>query len=266
MPLVNGEERDALSVFDRGLAYGDGLFETLRMDDGAPQLLDEHLRRLAEGCARLKINADIPRIRDEALGVCARADGDNVLKIIVTRGDGGAYRAPGGASPNRIVTTAYREPWPEAYYARGIALRVCAHRLGDNPALAGLKHLNRLDQVLARAEWGDEYPEGLMLDAAGRVIEGTMTNVLFRRDGAVMTPKLDRAGVAGVMRAQVLAHLARDNLDTVEVDAEVEDLLDADGVLVCNSLIGVCPVRSIDGRAVPVRPCDREAALCGELG
>ena len=264
MPLVNGEERDALSVFDRGLAYGDGLFETIRVVDCEPRLLDAHMKRLADGCQRLAIKIDTECIVDEARALCLRAGDDNVLKIIVTRGEGGAYRAPDDVQSNRILTTMRREPWSAECYTDGVDVKVCAHRLPDNPALAGIKHLNRLDQVIARGEWGDEYAEGLMLDAAGRVIEGTMSNVLLRCGDKLLTPRLDRAGVAGVMRARVMERLAESKTKVEEGELGVSALFEADGVFVCNSLIGVCPVRSIDGRSVSLMSCDETKALCGE--
>ena len=263
MHLVNGKVGE-LSILDRGLAYGDGVFETIRVANGEPQLFKEHLERLEAACRKLEINITREFIEREALDLCAQSPQDNVLKIIVTRGDGRAYRygEPGEMNANRILITDYSEPWSPSCYADGVRVRVCDYQLSDNAYLAGIKHLNRLDQVIARAEWRDEYDEGLMLDARGYLIEGTMTNVLLRYGKTISTPTLKFAGVAGVMRAYALKLARARNLKTEEANITLERLLEADRMWICNSLIGICPVRSVSDYELAVEPYDKEDMYC----
>lgn len=261
MMLVNGRQQDHLPVADRGLHFGDGVFETLAVDEGRPLCLERHLERLAEGCSRLAIRVpDIATLEEECARVCdgaARA----VLKLTVTRGSGGrGYGPDKHALPTRLVAC---HPWPQ-YAASlrrdGVAVRVCRTRLGRNPRLAGIKHLNRLEQVLARMEEDPEQcDEGLMLDDRDRVIEGIMSNVFLHRDGRVCTPDLSECGVAGIMRALVVEAAREVTGFEVEVAAlSVSDLSSADECFLTNSLIGIWPIKTIEGRSLHVGPVARE--------
>ena len=249
---VNGKSQDQVSVSDRGLQYGDGLFETLPTVHGQISLLTYHLDRLYAGCERLAITAPArDKLQAELLNA-ARGEQRAVLKLLITRGGGGrGYRLPPGAESTRILM---RHPWPDhppAWSEVGIQLRVCSTRLGHNSRLAGLKHLNRLEQVLARAEWSERDPwqEGLMLDEEGAVIEGTMTNVFARlADDRQVTPELSRCGVAGVMRRHLLERAVRAGDPVHEVNLSLRELQESSEVLVCNSLIGIWPVRRLDDR------------------
>lgn len=246
--LVNGQETAAVDVTDRGFNYGDGLFETIAVRDGRPLLWQRHMVRLREGCKRLGIaTPDVVVLKEEAQRLCeglARA----VLKIIVTRGAGGRGYGPAGCDLPTRVTSVY--PWlqyPRGFYTEGVTLRVCQTRLAGGGALAGLKHLNRLEQVLARGEWDDpETQEGLMLDGDGRIIEGTMTNVFMVFNGVLTTPSVDRAGVAGVMRGLIMDTVRQWGVTCTVGDIPLQGLSGADEVFVCNSLIGVWPVKSVD--------------------
>lgn len=257
MMLINGEVREEISAQDRGLHFGDGVFETVAVDTARALCLDRHIRRLGEGCRRLAIAPPAAATLEEE---CARiCDGveRGVLKIMVTRGIGGRGYAPGeGASPTRIVA---RYPWP-AYPAsarsRGVAVRVCRTRLGRNARLAGIKHLNRLEQVLARSEEdASGCAEGIMLDEDGRVIEGVMSNVFMRHGRVLTTPDLSACGVAGIMRELVLESAA--TLEGIEprVGAmSVDDLSSADECFLTNSLIGIWPINRLQGQAIEVGP------------
>jgi 4-amino-4-deoxychorismate lyase len=266
--LVNGKATDGLSVLDRGLQYGDGLFETFRIHDELPQFWDRHIFRLARGCERLRLPAPpLEQLTDEARQLCeGRQSG--VLKIIVTRGGGGrGYGPPGEVHPSRIVVRFPAPNYPESYSRQGVAVRICDTRLGINPALAGLKHLNRLEQVLARAEWRDPaIHEGLMCDTEGRVVEGTMSNVFAVRDGRLLTPELSRCGVAGIMREVVLELAAKNAIPVQECSLEVEYLMSSQEVFLTNSLIGIWPVRRLADCAFAVGPVTQRlaAALEGE--
>jgi 4-amino-4-deoxychorismate lyase len=259
MMRVDGEPRSELSALDRGLAYGDGVFETLAVVDGGPRDLERHLRRLRDGLQRLGIggldDATLAaETRDMCLGVAR-----GVLKLIVTRGVGGrGYRPPEAARPTRIVSL---HPWPDypaSYAETGVEVRVCRTRLGLNPGLAGIKHLNRLEQVLARAEWDDECQEGLMLDLDGRVIEGTMSNVFVIRDDALLTPAVDRAGIAGIIRERVIEHAGRLGIPCRIEAVSLDQVYTGQGLFLCNSIIGIWPVRRLEGKDFTLPTMTRE--------
>lgn len=251
--LVNGLPAEHISVADRGLLYGDGLFETLAVDAGRPLLWDAHLQRLLEGCRRLEIPApDTNVLTDEAARLCA-GQARAVLKIIVTRGPSDrGYAPPPVATPTRILG---RSPWPDyplAHARHGVAVTWCATPLARNPRLAGIKHLNRLEQVLARAECPPPHAEGLMCDTDGHVIAGTMSNLFAVIGDTLVTPDLSQSGVAGVVRAQVLAVARARGLDCRErrlTPAEVEA---AQELFLTNSIIGLWPVNRLGARTYPI--------------
>lgn len=256
---VDGQPADALSLKDRGLAYGDGLFETVAVRGGQPLLLDRHLKRLADGCLRLSIPVDQELIRGELLAYAA-ALGEGVLKLILTRGDSlRGYAADPAAQARRILQGSPLPAYPAKHAEQGIRLFPCATRLSKQPLLAGLKHLNRLEQVIARSEWQDtEHAEGLMLDQAGRVIEGVFSNLFLVRDGTLITADLKRCGVAGVMRAELLFQAQTLGIPAQITDIPLEQLQWADEVFVCNSVYGVWPVHAYAALSWPVGPLTRK--------
>ncbi|MGE8416363.1 MAG: aminodeoxychorismate lyase [Pseudomonas sp.] len=256
---VDGQPADALSLKDRGLAYGDGLFETIVVRSGKPLLLDRHLQRLAEGCRRLALTVDPDLVRGE-MQAYAEAMGEGVLKLILTRGDSlRGYTADPVARARRILLGSTLPAYPAAHAEQGVRLFPCATRLSEQPLLAGLKHLNRLEQVLARAEWRDsEHAEGLMLDGAGRVIEGVFSNLFLVSRGGLFTADLSRCGVAGVMRAEILAQAAAQGISVQVVDISLEQLQQADEVFVCNSVYGVWPVLGCAGMSWSAGPLTRK--------
>jgi 4-amino-4-deoxychorismate lyase len=256
---VDGQPADALSLKDRGLAYGDGLFETIAVRGGKPLLLDRHLARLADGCGRLAIPADHLLIHSELLAYAA-ALGEGVLKLVLTRGDGLRGYAPDpSAQARRILLGNPPAAYPATHGEQGVRLFPCTTRLATQPLLAGLKHLNRLEQVIARSEWQDsEHAEGLMLDQAGRVIEGVFSNVFVVRDGVLLTPDLKRCGVAGVMRAEILFQAESAGIPLQISDIPLEQLQWADEVFVCNSVYGIWPVRAYAALHWPVGPLTRK--------
>jgi 4-amino-4-deoxychorismate lyase len=256
---VDGQPADALSLKDRGLAYGDGLFETIAVQGGLPVLLDRHLQRLVKGCQRLAINLDHGAMLTE-LQAYARELDDGVLKLIVTRGDGlRGYAFDPSAQARRILSGNPPAVYPAAHAKQGVRLFPCTTRLSIQPLLAGLKHLNRLEQVIARAEWQDtEHAEGLMLDQAGRVIEGVFSNLFLVRDGVLITADLKRCGVEGVMRAELLFQAQSLGIPTQITDITLEQLQWADEVFVCNSVYGIWPVHAYAALGWPVGPLTRK--------
>ena len=239
-------------MLDRGFQYGDGLFETLRVVDGQPQHWSRHMARLLKGCERLGIAApDVGCLRAEAVSLCGDF-GDRergVLKLTVTRGRGGRGYGPAGVNePTRVLAVMSAPEFPTSNITQGVKLRLCEMRLGHNPVLAGIKHLNRLEQVLARAEWNDpDIAEGLLLDNDNNVIEGTMSNLFCVQTmkGAqptLLTPALSRCGVQGVTRDRILEIAAQSDIPTQETNLQLNDLQQASEVFISNSLIGIWPV------------------------
>ena len=242
---IDGQPATAVNLQNRGLAYGDGLFETIAVRNGQPSLMDGHLARLALGCQRLAIDADLALVRDEILRYASQL-GDGVAKLILTRGDSQRGYAPvAGAAPRRILQGSPLPSYPAEHAEHGVRLFPCQTRLGEQPLLAGLKHLNRLEQVLARAEWQDsEHAEGLMCDGQGRVIEGVYSNFFLVRDGVLLTADLSRCGVAGVMRGALLQQACALGIPVQVGDLPFAVLEQADEVFLCNSVYGVWPVRA----------------------
>lgn len=257
MLLVNGEPGKTLPVTDRGLQYGDGLFETIEIRDQRPVFFDRHLKRLEEGCRRLGIPFPPPRtLTEETQTLCRKSPARAVLKIIVTSGSGGrGYRRPDSLQSTRILSLHPYPDYPDTFSALGIRARICETRLGMNPALAGIKHLNRLEQVLARAEWTDQaIQEGIMLDSEGHVIEGTMTNLFYVKDDNVYTAALEQSGVAGIVRGLIMLLAEQHQLAVNELSYRTEQLLSADEIFVCNSIINIWPVKRIDRIALEPGP------------
>jgi 4-amino-4-deoxychorismate lyase len=255
--LVNGKPGSSIGVSDRGLQYGDGLFETLAVVHGQALCLDRHLARLASGCRSLEIAAPEEAALRGDLNTVIKGVARGVVKIILTRGvSARGYRASTNSTPTRIVSSHPWPPFPRENRAEGIALHVCRTRLSINLRLAGLKHLNRLEQVLAVNEIDDpKVSEGLMLDSEGAVVEGTMSNLFYVEGGRLMTPDLSRCGVHGIIRAEVIDWASR-HMDAPvgQTRLGLETLLKSEECFICNSLIGVWPVRSIDGRVIPLGP------------
>lgn len=266
--IVNGEPAGDGIATDRGLAYGDGVFETIAWRGGSLLAWPAHLARLERGCKTLGLPAfDTDVLEAEAARAAAGLE-RAVVKIVLTRGSGGrGYRPPAAAQGRRIVAA---HPWPAgASDPPGTATRVwiCAHPLSVNRRTAGLKHLNRLDQVLASAEWpSGDYFEGLMLDPDGRLVEGTRSNVFVVRDGEVRTPWLGRCGVAGIVREAVLTACGRLGVAAAEEELEVDALRVADEVFLTNSIIGVRPVTAIDAfGGIALQPGPLTARLAAHL-
>ena len=265
--LINGQDSATVSAQDRGLLFGDGLFETLAIRNGVPLRWERHLQRLMLGCERLGIPCpDVSALTTESLALCKGHD-RAVLKVIVTRGVGGrGYRAPAQPQPTRILS---RYPWPDYPLSNardGVRVHLCNTRLAQQPALAGIKHLNRLEQVLARAEWVDEaIAEGLLFDRGDHVIEGTMSNLFLVSDGQLVTPDLSDCGVAGIMRAMIIEIAAVLGVNCVVRSVARTELFDAAELLLCNSLIGLWPVRQLDTRHLVPGPVTRRLQEALEL-
>lgn len=250
MILVNGVATDSVAATDRGLAYGDGVFRTLLARHGKPRWWQRHYRKLAHDCATLALPCPPEEVLAAELERVTPRSGEAVAKIIITRGGGPrGYAPPQSPSPTRIVMAAALPAYPDEFARSGVRIRWCRTRVSFQPRLAGVKHLNRLENVLARAEWSDPaIAEGLMLDEDGHIVGGTMTNVFLVESGILVTPPLSRCGVAGVARERILeAAEAHGWACRIEPVATAR-LLDAEEVLLVNSVIGVWPVAACGGR------------------
>ncbi|MGW8247368.1 MAG: aminodeoxychorismate lyase [Acidiferrobacterales bacterium] len=263
---VNGEPVDRVTVLDRGLRYGDGCFETMAVRGGGILLWNRHYQRLMQGCDRLHIEPDFDRVQLERELATLIGDTDQaIVRLTVTRGSAGkGYAYPERQQPTRILSLLPGHNHPPKYWQEGVSIRICNTRLGRNPALAGIKHLNRLEQVLARAEWNDEFAEGLMLDDQGQVIEGTITNVFIVEQKKVYTPLLDSCGVAGVMRAELLERMKHLGIVVREEAIDRDRLLAADECFLTNAVIGIWPVKAIENKPLEVGNVTRR--LMKELG
>jgi len=249
--LVNGKPADTVSAADRGLMYGDGVFRTLLVRNGQPIAWARHLRKLAADCAALSLACpDAGDLLRDVKTLTADIP-DCVIKLVVTRGVGNrGYAPPAPPRATRIALRSLLPGYSLAHADKGVAVRLCSVRLAHQPRLAGIKHLNRLENVLARMEWNDPaIAEGLMRDEAGNVVEGVMSNLFVCHNSALTTPDLSRCGVAGVTRERVLEWAARQGIRVEVKHLSLEEVLAADEVFLCNSVAGIWPVRELEGRA-----------------
>jgi 4-amino-4-deoxychorismate lyase len=258
---VDGEPCSQRWPLDRGLQYGDGLFETMQVRGGHIRFESLHRARLALGCSRLAIKADHATIWEQAVQI-ARQQGAALLKLQLTRGDATARGyAPSGVEQARAILSVFPGPSPAELPAviRAVSLRNC---LGENPDLAGIKHCNRLEQVLARASLAATGAfEGLMASSSGRLISGTMSNVFLELDGALVTPEIDRCGIAGVLRAVVLREAEAADVPVRVADIPWSALPRCTSLWLCNARLGLLPVHELDGRALTISPSLRALAM-----
>lgn len=253
--LINGQTSDTVRADDRGLAYGDGLFETLRVCNGQILLLQEHLQRLEHGAGVLGIPCNLALIRQWLDDACRTAPAAGVLKLILTRGSGGrGYRPPEEAQSTCIISQHALPKLPRVATGQGLTAFLCQQRLASQPALAGIKHLNRLEQVLASRELvGKSHFEGLMADYRDLLIEGTRSNVFVSLAGQWLTPRLSHSGVHGVLRRRLLEN---QGLALQHADIPLQELHKAEELFVANSVFGVVPIVSLqlDDRTLSFRP------------
>ena len=260
---MDGRDSAQLPVDDRGLLYGDGLFETCVLRGGRLELWSRHLQRLAEGCRRLGIAAPAgERLNKELRQLCVGV-GDGLVKLIITRGSGGrGYRPPSPATPRRLWQLFPLPDYPADYARCGVSVHRCETRLAHNPLLAGIKHLNRLEQVLARREWHDPaLPEGLLQDPDGNYIEASMSNLFVVSDGRLLTPDLSRCGVAGVMRAELLDLASSAGIQAQIGNISRQQLDNADELFLSNAVIRLWPVLAVGQQRYQHGEVSRRLAL-----
>ena len=259
MILVNGEVASEVSARDRGLAYGDGVFRTIAARDGRPLHWQRHYQKLAQDCAVLRLSVPEASILESEVRVACGDKSRCAVKIVVTRGVGArGYAYARDRAVTRLVIADDAPTYPAAHAQTGVAVRLCALRLAHQPVLAGVKHLNRLENVMARAEWeGPDVAEGLLCDADGSVIGGTMSNVFIVSGESLRTPGLDQCGVAGVTRDRVIEAAARLGIECRVAPIPWSELLGAGEIFLVNSLAGLWPVRRLEQESREPGPITR---------
>lgn len=255
--LVNGAPSDCVAALDRGLAFGDGVFRTLRVSGARPLNWARHYARLAADCEMLGLA--VPAENVLLAEIAQAAPRDATVKLIVTRGVGGrGYGFSSSATPTRVVAAFPPPDYPPGLARDGVRVRRCELVLAEQPRFAGAKTLNRLENVLARDEWDDEdVREGLLADAANRLIEGTMSNVFVVKNGLVATPDLSRCGVVGAQRERIRDLLEAEGADCLVHDVAFGAIEECDEVFLSNSLIGIWPVRRLGDRQWTPGPLTR---------
>jgi len=244
--LLNGQEIEPGLSADRAFHFGDGLFETLAVVEGLPCLWKQHIRRLRHGCERLDMNLPDPEKLLEDAKRLTRDCSKGVLKLIVSAGpatQGYAREKSGGLTCWMQISSwptapHYQEPLP-------LTLQWCELRLAEQPRLAGLKHLNRLEQVLARSELSDLVQEGLVCDHSGHVVEGVAANLLLKLEGRYVTPAISRCGIAGIVRRLILDEAARQDIDIEVTSVTTAQVEKAERLFLTSSLLGIRPVRQL---------------------
>lgn len=245
--LVNGNSNQTISPFDRGLAYGDGVFRTLRIKNGIPDNWPQHYQKLVADCAVIGIVCPSAELLMSDFQQLFTPMETAVAKIIITRGEGErGYAPPAITTPMRIIVKSAMRQYAEHNYKNGVCLHLCEIRLAAQPKLAGIKHLNRLENVIARMEWQDDSIfDGLLLDNQDNVIECTMSNVFARYNTQLITPDLSQCGVSGITRQHIIG-LDKVLKLSIEVSTlPLDRLLQADEVIICNSLYGAFQVHQI---------------------
>lgn len=248
--LIDGQPGQSLPLTDRGFQYGDGLFETIAVKDGLPLLWGRHMQRLQESSARLLLPPPDPALLLQEATQLLQKVGNGVLKLVYTAGCAArGYGRPQLLEPRRILWFTPAPVYPLSHWREGVDIGYCALRLQPQGIFAGLKHLNRLEQVLARREVdGRGLDEGLLLDQNGQVVEAVASNLFAVFDGTLVTPPLVEAGVRGVMREQILELAQEVELPVEQRALEPKQLALADEIFLSNSLIGLWPVRTLEGR------------------
>lgn len=245
--LLNGEPADCVSLFDRGCQYGDGLFETIAVREGTPCLWPGHLSRLQRGAERLAIPlppADV--LLQEVSSLCKEHDYAAVKMVITAGRSERGYARSANGSCNRWVSCRQESGTPPWADQKTLRVQECSFRLGTQPQLAGIKHLNRLEQVLARRELREDSDEAILADQEGRPVEGIMSNLLLKFPDYYLTPSLNAAGVAGTVRQLLLDHRERLGIPLKVAELERSALFEAEALFMTNALRGICPVGQLE--------------------
>jgi 4-amino-4-deoxychorismate lyase len=257
MVWVNGVRVEAdAAAGNRSFNYGDGCFTTMMTRFGQLVSWPYHDQRLKEATERLGISlSDWPAIERWARQA-ALADERAGIKVHISRGAGARGYGTQGSQDAVVTITTFAYPSHYADWQRdGLVLGVCEQAMGHSPMLAGIKHNNRLEQVLLKREMeASGYVDGIACDINGCVIETTMANLFWIKNNTLFTPKLTQCGVAGTMRRQVMELAQSLSLPLTVGEHTLDQLLQADGVFITNALLGVAPVSKIKQHSYPLHP------------
>ena len=248
--IINGLRATALSIADRATQYGDGCFTTMAVIDGKISHWQQHLHRLQSAASALAINFSLWQELQQQVRALALATGHGVIKIIVSRGSGGRGYAPGKEQGNYLLSVHEMPQHYASWRRQGVKLGHSSVQLAKQPLLAGIKHLNRLEQVLVKQSFDAEvFDDVLVCDTDGMLVETSVANLFWRKGPCWFTPDLYFCGVEGVMRNLVLAHFAKIAQPVQQVRSTIAALWQADEVFICNSLMGLVPVAHITDKA-----------------
>ena len=269
--LINGEFSKHISVIDRGLSYGDGLFETMSwsyLDDEkvlGVEFWDRHIERIKQGCLITKIKLPPTEIltnyKEKILNESFRKGIKNgILKIVITRGIGGrGYKFEKEIVPTVIFLSFPSKEINKKTLYRGVKLRFCEFPIFENSMLAGLKHLNRIDSVMARSEWEeDEFFDGVMLDNSDSIIDGTMTNLFFSKNNVLYTPIIKKSGINGIMRQVVIDNAKLFFKEVCEIEIKRRTISTFDEMFVTNSVIKILPVTHLSNKKFKITNATKE--------
>jgi len=247
--IINGQVGELIHAKDRGFTYGDGVFRSMLLHEGKINLWPQHFNKLKHDCISLGINCPSIKILAAELDQLIADQPEGVAKIVITRGIGTRGYSPiSESNSTRVISISPSPQYPDFFSTNGVSIYICHLRLGHQPRLAGIKHLNRLENVLAAAEWQDPgIAEGLLLDEEGHIIEGTRSNLFLVKNGNLYTPDLSRCGVAGLQRDRVLEWATQNGVSTKITNLFLDDLLAADEAFMVNSVIGLWPIREMSG-------------------
>ena len=266
--LINGKFRNHISVNDRGLFYGDGFFETMlwekldeeKVNQKKIEYWKQHFERLKKGCDLMKINIpqekvflrDIEKILDKSIHLGLTS---GLLKLIISRGVGGrGYKFEKNMKPTIIFLSYPRPTYKKEFYMTGVNVKICQTKLYYHDRLFGLKHLNRLDSVLARSEWDDNNLfEGVFIDNNENIVEGTMTNLFFVKKNKLFTPEIKNTGINGIMRQVVMDNAKIFFEDIYEKKIHISKLNNFDQMFMTNSVIKVMPVKKLEKKSFSIK-------------
>ena len=250
MIWVNGVPQANVDPTDRGIAYGDGLFATMRTGAEGILFFETHQARLTAGAARLGFQWQMSEALQQQLQALAIEYPQHCIKLIVSRGVGGRGYAPPEpeiVKPTEIVSVHTIPSHYAQWQQRGICLKTSSIRLGLQPLLAGIKHLNRLEQVLIKSyPLPQGFDDWLVADIEDNIIESSMANIFFIKGNQVLTPSLAQCGVAGVMREHVMLALLEQHLNIECLPVGAERLIEFDSAFITNSILGIVDVLAID--------------------
>jgi 4-amino-4-deoxychorismate lyase len=247
--IINGQFQDCIDVTERALQYGDGCFTTMAFTQGKLQLWSKHLARLQHNCQRLAINFNQwQALQDSALSLIAKAEYESgVIKIIISRGKGGRGYSPLNVTEPSYILSCHVLPVHYASWQKqGISLGLSPIKLAMQPLLAGLKHLNRLEQVLVKQALDlTEFEDALVCDTSGNIVEASAANVFWLHKGQWFTPSLENSGVEGVMRNEVCELLSTLSQPVTETKQKFTVDFAAEEMFICNALMTIVPVTSL---------------------